>query len=297
MKPSTVDATREGNIFGNKLYQKRAFRALPILVRQAKARQPIFYSDLADELGMPNPRNLNYVLGKIGHEMKLLNRRKIVPDVPAIQCVVINRATGLPGEGFHGFIRDQKKFAKLNAEGKRAVLKEMLSDVFAFQDWDEVLAYYGMQPASPVNSTGSIDRASKRTRYGRGGGGEGEEHRRLKEAIHRNPGKLDIVEVFRRNEKKMERALPSQDTMDVSLMNDRDWIGIEVKGRSANETEVIRGLFQCIKYEALMFAELKSRQLDLRVRTILALGGEFPDNLIGLRNTLGVEVIDRLQRR
>jgi len=53
-------------ISGEKLYQERARAALPLLVRQAQAGAPIFYSDLADELGMPNPRNLNYVLGSIG---------------------------------------------------------------------------------------------------------------------------------------------------------------------------------------------------------------------------------------
>lgn len=46
-------------IWGSKLYQQRAQKALPILVRQAKARQSIYYSQLAQELGMPNPRNLN----------------------------------------------------------------------------------------------------------------------------------------------------------------------------------------------------------------------------------------------
>jgi alkylated DNA nucleotide flippase Atl1 len=54
---------RNSNILnGEKLYQKRAKTALPYLVRQAKAGQKIYYSDLAKEIGMPNPRNLNYVL-------------------------------------------------------------------------------------------------------------------------------------------------------------------------------------------------------------------------------------------
>jgi hypothetical protein len=50
---------------GSKLYQERARKALPLLVRQAKAEQPIYYSALAEYLDMPNPRNLNYVLDYI----------------------------------------------------------------------------------------------------------------------------------------------------------------------------------------------------------------------------------------
>ena len=37
-------------ISGTKAYQVRAREALPLLVRQAEAGAPIFYSDLAEEL-------------------------------------------------------------------------------------------------------------------------------------------------------------------------------------------------------------------------------------------------------
>ncbi|RZB38250.1 MAG: hypothetical protein SRB2_00596 [Desulfobacteraceae bacterium Eth-SRB2] len=47
-------------ISGNKLYQIRARKVLPILVRQAEAGTTIYYSTLAEEIGIPNPRNLNY---------------------------------------------------------------------------------------------------------------------------------------------------------------------------------------------------------------------------------------------
>jgi len=55
-----------GPISGKRLYQERARAALPLLVRQGHAESPIYYSELAVELGMPNPRNLNFVLGSIG---------------------------------------------------------------------------------------------------------------------------------------------------------------------------------------------------------------------------------------
>jgi hypothetical protein len=58
------------NMHGDKLYQRRARMALPLLVRQAHAGSKIFYADLAAELGMTNPRTLNYVLGSIGTTLK-----------------------------------------------------------------------------------------------------------------------------------------------------------------------------------------------------------------------------------
>lgn len=61
MKNETAAISK--NIQGDKLYQQRAREALPLLVRQASACETIYYQELADEMGMPNPRNLNYVLG------------------------------------------------------------------------------------------------------------------------------------------------------------------------------------------------------------------------------------------
>jgi hypothetical protein len=85
-------------ISGEKSYQVRARAALPLLVRQAQAGIPVLYSDLAEELRMPNPRNLNYVLGSIGQSLERLSKAWKT-KVPPIQCLVINKSTGLPGEG------------------------------------------------------------------------------------------------------------------------------------------------------------------------------------------------------
>jgi hypothetical protein len=71
-------ATTASPIYGDDLYQRRARAASPLLVRQAEAASPIYYSYLAAELGMPNPRNLNYVLGCIGQTIEQLSKRKKV---------------------------------------------------------------------------------------------------------------------------------------------------------------------------------------------------------------------------
>lgn len=90
-------------ISGDKLYQERARAALPILARQAKAGSTLFYSDLAQELGMPNPRNLNYVLGSIGQTLEHLSKQW-KKKIPPIQALVVNKSTGLPGEGVGWFL-------------------------------------------------------------------------------------------------------------------------------------------------------------------------------------------------
>ena len=79
---------------GDKQYQERARRALPILVRQAMARRTMFYSELATELGISNPRTLNYPLGAVGNAMLDLAKTWGRP-VPPIQALVVNKSTGL----------------------------------------------------------------------------------------------------------------------------------------------------------------------------------------------------------
>ena len=90
-------------ISGDKLYRERARKALPLLVRQAQARRKIYYSDLAPKLGMANLRNLNYALGYIGQALASLSEEPGWKEIPPIQCLVVNKQTGLPGEGVGWF--------------------------------------------------------------------------------------------------------------------------------------------------------------------------------------------------
>ena len=110
---------------GDKLYQQRARKILPILVRQAKVAQKIYYSDLAREVGISNPRNLNYPLGSIGNALKSLSRKWGI-DIPQIQCIVVNRSTGLPGEGYGEFI-DRLDFKKLSTKQRGEIVNRILS--------------------------------------------------------------------------------------------------------------------------------------------------------------------------
>ena len=80
---------------GTKLYQKRARQALPLLVAQAKAENTITYGLLAREMEMPNPRNLNSVLGAIGDELKNLGRIW-KEKIPPINCLVVNKQNRTP---------------------------------------------------------------------------------------------------------------------------------------------------------------------------------------------------------
>lgn len=153
-------------IWGDKLYQQRAREAFPILVRQSIAGQPIFYSDLADELQMPNPRNLNYVLGSIGQTLQNLSL-EWQEKIPPINCIVINKSTGLPGEGVGWFIDDKNKFETLPRKNQRAIVDVELQNIYAYRRWLEILHLLGLEYQQTTDYSVFANQARRRLGQGK----------------------------------------------------------------------------------------------------------------------------------
>ena len=270
-------------ISGDKAYQVRARAALPLLVRQAQAGVPVFYSDLAEELGMPNPRNLNYVLGSIGHSLEWLSKAWKT-KVPPIQCLVVNKSTGLPGEGIGWFLVKKEDFATLPLRQKRAIVDAELQHVFLYHRWPEVLKALELETATSDFSSF----VSKAT--GGIGGGESEDHKSLKEYVARNPKVIGLGANTPAG--ITEYLLPSGDSLDASFKGKKTWVAAEVKSSISAEGDIVRGLFQCVKYRAVMEAVLLTESRSQNARALLVLESKFPQSLISLRNMLGVEVVE-----
>jgi len=279
-------STSVSPVSGDKLYQERARAALPLLVRQAQAAKPIFYSALAHELGIPNPRNLNYVLGSIGQAMEGLSKQW-KEKVPPIQCLVVNKATGLPGEGIGWFLVKQEEYAKLPLRRKREIVQAELQHVYAYQYWDAVLKELGLAPEE-TDFTNKIEAAA----HALGRGGEGPEHKLLKEFVSRNPSLVGLPNAAGIG--KTEDPLPSGDVLDVSFRSRKLWVAVEVKSRISSEADITRGIFQCVKYQAILDAVLLSESKDQNARTVLVLESKLPSSLVALSNLLSVEVVDEV---
>lgn len=272
-------------IFGDKLYQQRARAALPILVRQAKARNPLLYSDLAQELAMPNPRNLNFVLGSIGQTLEQLSRQWDL-KIPPLQALVINKSSGLPGDGIGWFLIKDEHYAALPLSQKKERVKAELRHVFSFARWDEVLNTLGLEPVdsdfSPAVQLASLMR----------GGGESDAHKALKNYVAGHPARVGLSVATLPGQ--VEVRLPSGDSLDVSFQTKSAWTAVEVKSMKSPLADITRGLFQCVKYRAVMEATLTAQAQIKDVRAMLVLEARFPESLLALKNLLGVEVIDRI---
>lgn len=272
-----------GDIHGEKPYEQRARQALPILVRQAKAGVPISYENLAAELDMPFALNLNYPLACIGTALRNL-AQKWGGDIPHLPTLVVRKGDGAPGSGIDTVLKNLGKRWE-NAKERRAVVHAYFSEITTYPYWDEVLIELGLQSA-PSSINPILEKASGP------GGGEGPEHKAMKALVLANPHLAGLREVGVNG--AMEHYLPSGDSIDVYFTSAEMIYAVEVKPAGAPEHDIARGLFQCVKYLAVMQALAAFENENRQIIAVLALGGKLPAKLIPLRNSLGLQVFEQL---
>jgi len=273
-------------IWGDKLYQKRARRTLPLLVRQARAHQEITYSDIAIELGMPNPRNLNYVLGSIHESLKEL-AHEWGKRIPPIQCLVVGKTTHMPGFGFDNILGETHCEPSLSRRERKAWINHLMAEAYSYPRWDAVLDALGLQsaPATPLSKPDEI--ASRG-----GSGGEGAAHLALKAFVSLNPRAIGLSSSLAPG--ATEFTLPSGDSLDVLFVHSDVWHPVEVKARHSDQKDMERGLFQCVKYRAVIDAWQAYESNPVDVDAVLVLEKALPAELVRLKNELGVRVVENV---
>jgi hypothetical protein len=269
-------------------YQRLARQALPLLVAQAKARTTITYGQLALELEMRNPRNLNAVLGAIGVELKELGQ-EWNEKIPPINCLVLNKKKKTPQRGIE-FYMSPKEFQTLSRPRQQEVLYELNRDIWDYPRWEDVLHYFNLEPFVPAKSK-ILQAIARAASYGRAGG-ETEDHRRLKEYVKENP---QLVGLPKRVDGTTEHPFISADEVDVLFKCPHTWVGVEVKGQHADSKEIMRGIFQCIKYKALMEATQRYEQIEVDSRVLLVLGGALPTELTKVVGLLNIELMEKIK--
>ena len=126
-----------------------------------------------------------------------------------------------------------------------------------------------------------------------GSGGEGDSHKELKEYIFNNPHVIGIKEY---TEKEKEHILLSADRIDVWFkLSDGACVAVEIKSHISSEADVLRGIFQCVKYKAIMDAEDKAHQIEASNSSILVLGSALSEHNKYYSDMLGVTVIDNVK--
>lgn len=189
--------------------------------------------------------------------------------------------------GFDGFLTEQGETWATKAE-RRALIEAHWAKIYAYPYWREVLDQLEVEPT--VDAATEIIARAGRT----GGGGEGPDHLALKELVRSNPHRVGLA--IGDDSGEAEYCLPSGDSVDVVFRQKRRIHAVEVKPAGAAEADIARGLFQCVKYRAVLEALAGYEHDHRKLTACLALGGTLPDRLIPLRNSLNVDVFDNLGR-
>lgn len=206
-------------------------------------------------------------------------------EIPAIQGIVVNKETGLPGDNVN-FLRHFIGRKPYPGQ-KEAIVDAVLGEVYSYPKWLEVLDELGLAPVESLNPQLASSAAH------RSGTAESEAHKRLKDYVAQHPRSVELNKSLALGE--TEYQLPSGDIPDVLFQNTRRCIAVEVKSHISSEDDLRRGLFQCVKYRAILRACRSLEGRAYEADAILAIEGSLPKELIPVRNTLGVKVIENVQ--
>jgi hypothetical protein len=182
-----------------------------------------------------------------------------------------------------------EKFKKLSRARQEEILHDLNRDIWDYPRWDDVLRHFRLAPAVPAKSRG-LEAIAKKAKYGKGGG-ETDDHRKLKDYVKEHPQAIGLPAKL---SGKKEYPFLSADKIDVLFRSPSKWIGVEVKGVRSDDADVMRGIFQCVKYKALMEAAQKYEQVHINSRVILVLGGKLPHVLRRVVGLLKIEVKEEI---
>lgn len=262
-------------------------KMIPILIRWAKqGLTNMTYDNLIKELGYIKFSGVGKQLGYIDDVFERL--KKITGEkIPTLNALVKSKSSGLPSPGFSYVYTS---YDDMSEDEKKIFVMGLNKEALEYKQWDWVLSSLGLTP-SVINTT-AIEAVIRSGKF-HGKGGEGENHKKLKEYIYAHPEDIGIKDVV---EKDTERVLLSGDRLDVYFKQiDGSCIAVEVKPSTSPDEDIMRGLYQCVKYKAIMDAEDKVHGKKLQNRSILVIGGELSTVNMMIRDTLEIQVIENFE--
>ena len=252
---------------------------IPILVGWAKhGKTDKTYGDLIHALGYSRYSGIGDQLGNVE---KVLDKLRDVTgeDIPTLNALV--QKNGIPSAGFK-FVRSF--YNSLTLPEKKSLVAGLNARAVNYTKWNWVLDQLGLQPTK-IFTEKELEQLG--THYG---GGEGEEHKALKKYICQHPECLNYKDVVFA---ETEHPLPSGDSLDVYFeLSDGKHVAIEVKPSIAPDQDICRGVFQCVKYNAVMDALRKIECKGYEIEALLVTAGKFSSQNKVLAEELDVKYVE-----
>ena len=162
--------------------------------------------------------------------------QEVLPNCPLLNVLLVQQEDRMPGEGAGPFMADYLDDSRLKGSGFRdenreiwrSACGEIASEVYAFDDWDDVY-HHTFGESLPAYTP---PEGSERDGISHARGGEGQRHRTLRLWVKENPG--SVRRAYAAFRTKTEVVLDSADRVDVVYYGPESTVAIEVKSSDSN---------------------------------------------------------------
>lgn len=264
--------------------------AMELLIAAARAGEFVTYQRVADHLTTTlqvekiSPRHIGpWVAGPLIDRLLVIN-----PQAPLINLLVVRADNDEPGDGAEHYL--QERFdpqGRMSSQEKETFTQTALNQVWTYADWDALFEQAFGRPAKRLDAIKDDfeeDGQGDNPRYG--GLPESDEHKLLKNFVLDNPQQLDLR--LEQPIGTLERRLLSGDEIDVEFVDGPRRIAIEVKSIKSSRADHLRGIYQCVKYRAVMVAQSGFEEEDAQCEAILVTENPLERDLISLAERLRI---------
>ncbi len=268
------------------------------LITAAKERRVVTYGEAMEKLereegfsSIGRATKLGFPAGKL---MDVLYEAD--EDSPLLNSLLVRQDTRLPGAGIGGYLANHYGIKKLGKDGaidKHPKLwseysEDAMQEVYDFDGWEDLYerAFHRKYVADVVAKKRKTGKdGAEKDGIPRGRGGEGENHKALRLWVTENSKKIAPRLKGVRSETEVE--LLSGDRVDSVYYADGQTLAIEVKSSTSNWYDLQRGIYQCVKYQAVMKA-MDPRE-DAVVSALLVTEDKLDGTLKALAKQLGIK--------
>lgn len=219
------------------------------------------------------------------------------PEAPLLNVLVVRQDKREPGDGARPYLA--KRFSSIRRLKKKdsrtrypdlwtCVVNDAAKEVYSYRNWERLykdIYKRAFRKPDPFSAEGK-----EKDGLLRGRGGEGKNHKALRLWVKKNPE--GIARSFSGVRSETEVELLSGDRVDIVLYDERKTVAVEVKSNISNEADLYRGIYQCVKYRAVLCAQDDRLPVESWLVTETGLDGD----LKALARKLGIKhkVVSRM---
>lgn len=270
---------------------EKARLALPIMLLLAKAGRRLTYQALDHEIARQNGQPTTPVVVGYGRVLEIIGRslnqmsQEWYEEIPPLTILIVNGETGQPGEGVDPFLERYVSTSmreQLTVTNRLSMVERATNATHNYTRWDEVAAYFDVPIPDDLAESDPIALDPPSLRLGE----ESVKHLRLKEYVANHPEMFASLGQFDKG--RTEYRLYSGDEVDVLFQNAEQTLAIEIKTEDAPTGELTRGIFQCVKYRAVLRAMHDVNGQLIHVQAVLVTSQQLPVSLLHAAKRLGV---------